>query len=89
MTAAVRSLAAAAIAWSLTALLGGCASQEVLTANALDCSRRDVNVLKSRHKEQGITTTWCASCRGDRYRCVGNADRSRAECRAAQPGDGC
>lgn len=73
----------------LAALLAGCTSQEALTAAALDCDRRQVDILKSRYREQGVTTTWCAACRGERHRCVGNADRTRAECRPAQPGDGC
>jgi hypothetical protein len=89
MIAVSRLLAATALALALATLLGACSSQEALTANAIDCSRREVDVLKSRYKDQGITTTWCAACRGERYRCVSNADRSRAECRAAQPGDGC
>lgn len=89
MSAPLRSIVAAALALGLVTLLGACSSQEALTASALDCSRREVDVLKSRYKDQGVTTTWCAACRGERYRCVSNADRSRAACRAAQPGDGC
>lgn len=88
MRARCRAVAAAA-ALLLAPWLGACTSQEALTAQALDCDRRQVDVLKSRYRDEGVTTTWCASCRGERYRCVGNADRTRAQCRAAQPGDGC
>ncbi len=89
MTGLLRIVAATVAAVGLAVALGACSSQEALTAKALDCDRRQVDVLKSRYKDQGITTTWCASCRGERYRCVGNADRTRAECRVSQPGDGC
>jgi hypothetical protein len=75
---------------TLTALaLAGCASQEALTAKATDCSRWDLSILPSRYSEQGSTTTWCAACNKQRYRCVGNADRTRAECRRIQQDETC
>ncbi len=70
-------------------LLGSCATQEALTAKATDCSRLDLKILPSRYRDAGSTTTWCAQCRGENYRCIGNADRTRVECRPIPLGDIC
>lgn len=69
--------------------LGGCASQEALTAKATDCTRFNLTILPSKYREQGSTTTWCAVCKEQRYRCVGNADRTRVECRPLRAEDAC
>jgi hypothetical protein len=69
--------------------LAGCSTQEALTAKATDCSRLDLKILPSKYREQGSTTTWCAQCRGETYRCLGNADRTRVECRPIPVGDVC
>jgi hypothetical protein len=69
--------------------LAGCATQEALTAKATDCSRLDLKILPSKYRDQGSTTTWCAQCRGETYRCLGNADRTRVECRPIPMGDAC
>lgn len=69
--------------------LAGCATQEALTAKATDCSRLDLTILPSKYRAQGSTTTWCAQCRGEVYRCIGNADRTRVECRPIPMGDAC
>jgi hypothetical protein len=68
---------------------GGCSSPSVRTAEAIGCRTTEVEIIDSVYKRQGSTTTWCAQCRGQRYRCVSNADRSRIECRPAQDSDGC
>jgi hypothetical protein len=64
--------------------LAGCATQEALTAKATDCTRLNLTILPSKYREQGSTTTWCAICKEQRYRCIGNADRTRVECRKLQ-----
>lgn len=69
--------------------LAGCASQEALTAKATSCTRFDLTILPSKFREQGSTTAWCALCKEQRYRCVGNADRTRVECRPLQPDQAC
>jgi hypothetical protein len=69
--------------------LAGGATQEALTAKATDCTRLDLSILPSKFRDQGLTTAWCAVCKGERYRCVGNADRTRVECRKLQPDQEC
>jgi hypothetical protein len=49
----------------------------------------DLTILPSKYRAQGSTTTWCAQCRGEVYRCIGNADRTRVECRPIPMGDAC
>lgn len=69
--------------------LAGCSTQEALTAKATDCTRLNLTILPSKYRAQGSTTTWCAQCKEQTYRCVGNADRSRVECRPIPSGDVC
>ncbi len=71
------------------ALLAGCASQEKLTADAVQCGTREVSIIPSRFSQMGSETAWCAICRGTVYRCVSNAQRSRTECVPSREGDGC
>ena len=71
------------------AVLGGCASQEKLTADAVGCGTREVSVIPSRFSRMGSETAWCASCRGKVYRCATNAKRDRVECQQSREGDGC
>ena len=73
----------------LGALLAGCASQEKLTAEAVQCGTREVSIIPSRFSRMGSETAWCATCRGTVYRCVSNAQRSRTECVPSREGDGC
>lgn len=72
-----------------TLVLSGCANQEALTAKATECTRFDLTILPSRYRDQGVTTAWCALCKEQRYRCIGNADRTRVECRRLQPEEVC
>jgi hypothetical protein len=83
---ATQSLLLAALA---TLVLSGCATQEALTAKATDCTRLDLDIVPSKFRDQGSTTAWCAACKEQRYRCVGNADRTRVECRRLQPDQDC
>lgn len=79
---------AAAIAF-LAAALAGCASQERLTAKAVNCGTREVSVIPSVFSRKGTETAWCATCRGKVYRCATNAQRSRVDCQLSREGDGC
>jgi hypothetical protein len=71
------------------AVLAGCASQDRLTADALNCRMGDVNVVPSEFQRRGSETAWCATCKGKLYQCATNAARSRTVCREAKEGDGC
>ncbi len=68
---------------------GGCATQEKMTAEAVQCGTREVSVIPSRFSRMGSQTAWCASCRGKVYRCATNAQRTRTECALSREGDGC
>jgi hypothetical protein len=81
-----RSLLLATLA---TLALAGCASQEALTAKATECNRFDLTILPSKYRQQGTTTTWCALCKENVYRCVGNADRTRVDCRRLRADEVC
>ena len=74
---------------SLIIALGGCATRDSRTADAVGCSRIGIDILDSPYKKQGSTTTWCARCKDKVYRCVSNAEKTRLECRESVPGDGC
>ena len=69
--------------------VAGCASKERLTANVTDCNLMEVKILPSVFQRQGVETAWCAQCKGKRYQCATNADRTRTECRESREGDGC
>jgi len=78
-----------AVAVPAVAVLGGCASQEKLTADAVGCETREVSIIPSRFSRMGSETAWCASCQGKVYRCATNAKRDRVECQQSREGDGC
>lgn len=67
----------------------GCANQEALTAKATDCTRLNLEILPSKFRDQERTTAWCARCKEQRYRCIGNADRTRVECRRLREDETC
>jgi hypothetical protein len=71
------------------AALAGCASQDRLTADAINCRVADVSVVPSEFKRRGSETAWCATCKGKLYQCATNAARSRTVCREAREGEGC
>jgi hypothetical protein len=77
------------VAALLLVTLCGCKTQSGLTAQALRCDSGDVEVVKSRYAQSGVTTAWCAKCKGKLYQCVSNPDRSRVECKEATPNDPC
>ncbi len=70
-------------------LLCGCKTQSALTADATDCGRTQVDIIKSRYSRDGTTTAWCAKCKGRIYHCVSNPERSRVECREGNPENVC
>lgn len=77
------------LAGALPACLGGCATKSQRTARAIDCRPVSVEILPSEASRRGVTTDWCARCEGKIYRCIGNADRDKTQCRPAREEDGC
>jgi hypothetical protein len=74
----------------LVAILSfGCKTQSALTADATNCGRTEVDIIKSRYSRDGTTTAWCAKCKGRIYHCVSNPERSRVECREGNPENVC
>jgi hypothetical protein len=67
----------------------GCATPERLTAKAIDCGTRELEIVPSVYQQRGTKTAWCAVCKDKRYHCVTNAERSRVQCRESREGDGC
>jgi hypothetical protein len=71
------------------AALSGCVTQDRMTADATDCAVKDVEIVPSVFSSKGTETAWCATCKGKRYQCATNAQRSRTVCRESREGDGC
>lgn len=77
------SLAVVVLALALT----GCKSPTALTASATGCGVTEVEIVDSAYTRQGVTTAWCARCKGKLFQCASNAGRDRVECRpATSPG---
>ena len=74
---------------ALAGAVAGCKTQTGLTAGATGCSVTDLNVIESRYSREGTTTAWCAKCKEKMYHCVSNPERSRVQCRRANPSDTC
>jgi hypothetical protein len=75
---------------AVTCLLAACmTSKERLTAKAVGCSSREVEVLQSDFSRRGVETAWCATCNDKLYRCATNPERSRVSCLESREGDGC
>jgi hypothetical protein len=70
-------------------LLAACASQDRLTARATGCSSRDITIVASDFKRQGVETAWCARCETKLYQCATNADRTDVQCFEAREGGPC
>ena len=70
-------------------LLAACASQGRLTAKATGCSSRDITIVASDFKRQGVETAWCARCGDKLYQCATNADRTDVQCFEAREGGPC
>jgi hypothetical protein len=69
--------------------LAACKSPAALTADATNCGLTEVEIVDSEYKRQGVTTAWCARCKGKTYQCVSTPARDRVECREARPGGPC
>lgn len=69
--------------------LAACVSQSKLTARATGCSTRDVTIVGSDFKRQGVETAWCARCGGKLYQCATNADRTDVKCFQPREGGPC
>jgi hypothetical protein len=78
-------------ALSLGALctMSGCSSQERLTSRATPCTTKQVRIINSEFSRRGVTTAWCAECKGALYQCASNGERTRVECRESRAEDVC
>ena len=70
-------------------LAAACASPERLTAKAIGCATRDVDIVPSLFSRKGMETAWCATCKDKLYRCATNIERTRTTCMESREGDGC
>jgi hypothetical protein len=84
-----RPLGAAFLLCSLAALASACSSQERLTSEHTPCGTREVKIVNSEFARRGVTTAWCAECKGKLYVCATNADRTRVECHPSTAEDVC
>ena len=82
----LRTLCLAAV---LVLAATGCSTRGQLTAKAIGCNAGDVDLKRSAASRRGVTTDWCARCKGETYHCLGNADRDKVVCRPAREEDGC
>lgn len=70
-------------------LFAACASQGRLTARATGCSSRDITIVGSEFRRQGVETAWCARCGAKLYQCATNADRTDVKCFEPKEGGPC
>ena len=75
-------LAAASVA-------AACTSPERLTSKATPCATGQVKVVSSEFSRKGVTTAWCAECKGKLYLCATDAERTNVECRLSTADDAC
>jgi hypothetical protein len=66
-----------------------CSSPERLTSKATPCRTGEVSIVTSDFARRGVTTAWCAECKGKLYLCVTDTERSKVECRPSTPDDAC
>ncbi len=71
------------------ALNTACSSQERLTSKATPCATKEVKIVGSEFARQGVTTAWCAECKGKLYQCATNVDHTHVECRPSPAEDVC
>jgi hypothetical protein len=71
------------------ALTTACSSPERLTSKATPCSTGQVKIVGSEFSRRGVTTAWCAECKGKLYLCATNAERTKVECRPSTLDDAC
>jgi hypothetical protein len=70
-------------------VLAACSSQDRLTSRATPCNTKEVKVLNSEFSRRGVTTAWCAECKGKIYQCVTDIEHTKVECRPSTPDDIC
>jgi hypothetical protein len=66
-----------------------CSSQERLTSKATPCATGDVKIVNSDFSRRGVTTAWCAECKGKLYLCATDAEHIKVQCRLSTPEDAC
>jgi hypothetical protein len=71
------------------ALAAACSSPERLTSKATPCSTGQVRIVGSDFSRRGVTTAWCAECKGKLYLCATDAERTKVECRPSTLEDAC
>ena len=71
------------------ALSTACSSPERLTSKATTCSTGQVRIVGSDFSRRGVTTAWCAECKGKLYLCATDAERTKVECRPSTLEDAC
>ncbi len=71
------------------ALSTACSSPERLTSKATPCSTGQVRIVGSDFSRRGVTTAWCAECKGKLYLCATDAERTKVECRPSTLDDAC
>ena len=67
----------------------GCSSPERLTSRATNCTIGEVQIVNSDFSRRGVTTAWCAECKGKLYLCATDVERNKAQCRLSTPEDAC
>jgi hypothetical protein len=80
------------VAWlpiALGLLTVACTSQERMTSKATPCGTREVKIVNSDFSRRGVTTAWCAECKGKLYVCATNADRTTVQCHPSAAEDVC
>jgi hypothetical protein len=70
-------------------LTAACSSPERLTSKATPCSTKQVKIVGSDFARNGVTTAWCAECKGKLYLCATDAERTKVECRPSTLDDAC
>ena len=70
-------------------LSAACSSPERLTSKATPCSTGQVRIVGSDFSRRGVTTAWCAECKGKLYLCATDAERTKVECRPSTLDDAC
>lgn len=67
----------------------GCSSPERLTSKATNCTIGEIQIVNSDFSRRGVSTAWCAECKGKLYLCATDVERNKAQCRLSTPEDAC
>ena len=67
----------------------GCSSPERLTSRVTPCTIGEVQIVNSEFSRRGVTTAWCAECKGKLYLCATDVERDKAQCRLSTHEDAC